>query len=216
MLNNVVAYSDGFIKETKAKEGFVTNKLASTSIDSFYNYLDVLSRTNPGILHHVYEWGQVGDPSSRLVELKKVVGGTKASIDANFIPSTSVPEGASEPFWNKAEVMEEGITVTINEVDAKALFFQVGGEEFFRMGPIVIENPGGEEVRGSFVRAFEEFYNVYFDQVYLRSIRFYDHFRTAPGYAKNFSSAIRSSNAYGIGRQTALSWVTKAPGDDYE
>jgi hypothetical protein len=112
--------------------------------------------------------------------------------------------------------MEEGITVQINEVSAQALFFQVDGEEFFRTGPIVIENPGGEQVRGSFVRVFEEFYNNYFDQVYLRSIRFYDHFTKSREFESGFNSAVRSGNASSIGRKTALSWIINAPGEDYE
>jgi hypothetical protein len=216
MLNNVVKYSQGFIDETSAKQQYVASKLASSSIEAFYDYLDVLARTNPGMLHHVYEWGQVGDPQGRLVQLKKILAGNNANISAEFLQSSSIPDGGNEPFYNKAEIMEEGITVTIDEVDAKALFFEVNGEEFFRTGPIVIENPGGESVRGSFLRAFEEFYNVYFDQMYLRAIRFYDHFRSAPGYAKNFAQAINSNNAYAVGRKTALSWVLNAPGDDYE
>jgi hypothetical protein len=216
VLNNVVNYSEGFLKESKARESYVASKLASTSITAFYEYLDVVARTNPGMLHHVYEWGEVGNPAARLVELKKVLAGKKAEVVSDFLQSTSIPENGSEPFWNKAEVMEEGITVQINEVSAQALFFQVDGEEFFRTGPIVIENPGGEQVRGSFVRVFEEFYNNYFDQVYLRSIRFYDHFTKSREFESGFNSAVRSGNASSIGRKTALSWIINAPGEDYE
>ena len=195
-LNNVVRYSEGFLKESKARESFVASKLAGASINGFYQYLDSLARTNPSMLHHVYEWGQVGDPGARLVELKKIISaGGKAAIDADLLTSSSVPEGGSEPFYEKAQIMEEGIPVVINEVNAQAMFFQVDGEEFFRVGPIVVENPGGEATRGSFIRAFEEFYNVYFDQMYLRAIRFYDHFSNANAYAKNFNSGVRSSNA---------------------
>lgn len=216
VLNNVVRYSEGFIKETEAKESYVASKLAGASINGFYQYLDTLARTNPGMLHHVYEWGQVGNPEARLVELKKAVSGGRASIDADFLTSSSTPEGGTEPFYEKAQVMEDGVPVVINEVNAQALFFQIGGEEFFRVGPIVVENPGGEATRGSFVRAFEEFYNVYFDQMYLRAIRFYDHFKDARPYARNFSAATKSSNAYAMGKKTALSWILSAPGDEYE
>jgi hypothetical protein len=216
VLNNVVNYSEGFIKESKAKESYVASKLASTSITAFYEYLDVLARTNPGMLHHVYEWGEAGNPGARLVELKKVLAGKKVEIASEFIMSTTIPENGSEPFWNKAEVMEEGITVQVNEVSAQALFFQIDGEEFFRTGPIVIENPGGEQVRGSFVRAFEEFYNNYFDQVYLRSIRFYDHFTKSREFESGFNSAVRSGSAASMGRRSALSWIINAPGEDYE
>lgn len=215
MLDGVVAYSNGFIKETKAQQKTIVSRLASTSIEAFYDYLDTLARTNPGMLHHVYEWGAVGDPGARLVELKKRLSGQSANIDTEFISSSSIPEGGSEPFYEKATIMEEGIPITVQAVQAKAMFIQYGGEEFFRTGPIVIENPGGESVRGSFVRAFEEFYNTYFEQVYLRSIRYYDHFENPRGFSSNFGSAVESGKrAEGIGRATALKWVLNAPGED--
>ena len=214
MLNNIVSYSEGFIKETKAKETTIVSKLAETSIEAFYDYLDGLARTNPGMLHHVYEWGAVGNPGARLVELKKQIAGSKgANILADFIQSDSIPEGGNEPFYDKAEIMEEGITITVQAVEAQAMFFQIDGQEFFRTGPLVIENPGGEAVRGSFLRAFQEFYNIYFDQVYLRAIRFYDHFENPKGFVPGFNSAVRSSNAAGIGKTTALKWVLNMPGE---
>lgn len=215
MLDNIVAYSNGFIQETKAKESTIISRLANTSIEAFYDYLDGLARTNPGMLHHVYEWGSIGDPGSRLVELKKELSSSRgATITADFLTSSSIPEGGSEPFYEKVEIMEEGIPVTIQAVEAQAMFFQIGGQEFFRTGPIVVENPGGEATRGSFLRAFEEFYNIYFDQVYLRAIRFYDHFENPKGFVPGFNQAARSSNAAGIGKTTALKWVMNMPGED--
>lgn len=215
ILDNVVAYSDGFIKETKAKESTVASKLADTSIEAFYDYLDGLARTNPGMLHHVYEWGNVGNPGARLVELKKELSrGGSVSISSDFLASSTVPAGGTEPFYEKATIMEEGIPITVQAVNAKAMFFEYNGEEYFTAGPITIENPGGEAVRGSFLRAFEEFYNIYFDQVYLRAIRFYDHFSESKQYAKNFPAAVRSANAAGIGRSTALKWIMSMPGED--
>ena len=216
MLNNVVSYSNGFIKETKAQEKTVASKLASTSIQAFYDYLDTLARTNPGMLHHVYEWGAVGDPDARLVELKKRLTGKSANIDSEFVTSSSIPEGGSEPFYEKAEIMEEGIPITVQAVQAKAMFIQYNGDEFFTAGPIVIENPGGEGVRGSFLTAFEEFYNEYFENVYLRAIRFYKHFENPKGFESNFNTAVNSRNAEGIGKTTALKWVMSMPGEDDE
>lgn len=214
LLDNIVSYSDGFIKETKANEKTINSRLAETSIEAFYDYLDGLARTNPGMLHHVYEWGAIGNPGARLVELKKELVSSKgATITADFLTSSSIPEGGNEPFYNKAEIMEEGIAVTVQAVQAQAMFFQINGEEFFRTGPLVIENPGGEATRGAFLQAFEEFYNVYFDQVYLRAIRFYEHFENPKGFVPGFNAAARSSNAAGIGRTTALRWVMNTPGE---
>ena len=215
MLTNLVRYSDGFIKETKAKESYVALKLGQTSINAFYEYLDALARTNPGMLHHVYEWGQVGNPAARIYELKKVLGGNKIDIQADFLQSSSSPDDNSEPFYDKANIMEEGIPITVQGTEANAMFFEINGQEYFRVGPITIENPGGQAVRGAFVSSFEEFYNVYFDDIYLKAIRFYDHFSNPIEYEKNFVAGVKGGGS-SLGRKTALSWILKAPGDDYE
>jgi hypothetical protein len=211
MLNNLVKYSDGFIKETQAKKGFVASKIASLSIEGFYDYLDNIARVNPGLLHHVYEWGEIGNPSARLFELKKKLAQSSAEVSSSFLQSTSISENSNTPFFNKAEVMEDGITVVVNEVSAKALFFQIDGQEFFRTGPIIIENPGGEGVRGQFLENFERFYNDYLDSVYLESVKFYDHFRKANPYVQNFAEGVRGGGS-AAGRKSALSWIMSAPG----
>lgn len=217
ILNNVVQYSDGFIKESKAQEATVTSRLANLSINGFYEYMDQLARVNPGMLHHVYEWGRVGDPGSRLFELKKAISRNNAVITSEFLVSETPSNTSNEPFYEKARIMEEGITVVVQEVEAQALFFEIDGIEYFRTGPIVIENPGGPEVRGSFVEQFEEFYNNYLNDVYLRAIRFYQYFVDAKPYEANFNAAVKSGNAHMIGRKTALSWIENMPvGDLYE
>lgn len=217
VLNNLVQYTDGFLKETKAQEATITSRMAKMSINGFYEYLDQLARVNPGMLHHVYEWGRVGDPNSRLFELKKSLSKNNAIITSEFLTSEVPSDSSNQPFYEKARIMEEGIPVVIQEVNAQALFFQVDGVEYFRSGPIVIENPGGEQVRGSFVEQFEEFYNTYFDDVYLKAIRFYQYFMDAKPYEQNFNGAMKSGNAASIGRKTALTWIENMPvGDIYE
>jgi len=133
-------------------------------------------------------------------------------VSADFLYSDTTPPNSDQEFFDKARIMEEGIEVVINEVNAKALFFEVDGEEFFRTGPIVIANPGGAATRGSFVRAFNEFYGLYFTNVYLDSIGFYKHFSNPKEYSNNFRSASKNKNARNIGKQAALSWIVKGPG----
>ena len=211
VLNNLVSYTDGFITETKAKESTIVDKFSKMSVSAFYEYLDQLARVNPGMLHHVYEWGRVGDPNSRLYELKRQLSKKSATISADFLQSEVPSPSSDQIFYDKATIMEEGITIVVNEVNAEALFFEIDGVEYFRSGPIVIENPGGPAVRGSFVEQFEEFYNVYFDKIYLNAIRFYQYFMDAKPYEQNFGVAMKSGNARGIGKRTALSWVMNMP-----
>jgi hypothetical protein len=213
-LRNTTEYTKGFLTEVKVLEPNITNKISGLSIDVFYEYLDGLARNHPGMLHHVYEWGQVGDPFARLFLLNKVIAGNRGTINAEFLQSNSISETSTTSFYDKASVMEEGIPVVVNEKDARVLFFEIDGEEFFRNGPIYIANPGGSEVRGSFLKAFNEFYTNYFTNFYLKSIGFYKHFENPKDFVLNFNSAVKSGGASGKGKKAALSWIQSSPGDN--
>jgi hypothetical protein len=211
MLKNSVDYSSAFAMELKKNQDILNRKVGEESVDAFYDYLDGLARSHPGMLHHVYEWGAVGNPSQRLFELTMSSNRTSAVIDANFLESSIPSPTSTEPFYDKAQIMEDGQTVTINQVEAKALFFEADGEEFFRSGPIVIANPGGEATRGSFLQAFNEFYGSYFTEVHLKAIRFYQYFTNPKAFETYFASATKGG-ASAKGRKAALSWIMKAPG----
>lgn len=208
-VSNFIQYTDAFYKTAKMSERKIANKMGELSIDVFYEYMDGLARSHPGMLHHVYEWGKVGDPFSRLFELKAQLSGKKTEIVAEFLQSQSISDSSNVPFYNKAEVMEEGIPVIIQEVEAKALFFEIDGQEFFRTGPIVISNPGGSQTRGSFVKAFNDFYDNYFEDVYLRSIKFYENLRNPKEYVNQIRGISKASNPSAIGKSAAQSWVNK-------
>jgi hypothetical protein len=211
-LKNTVQYTEGFLKELKNQEPNIAKKVGDLSIEVFYEYLDSLARTHPGMLHHVYEWGQVGSSSDRLYELRQSFGRQSSTITVDFLDSNSVSSTGTQPFYDKARIMEEGIPVVVTEKEASVLFFEIDGEEFFRRGPIYIANPGGSETRGSFLKAFNEFYTKYFTQFYLESIGFYKHFSNPQEFSKNFRNAVKNSGSSRIGRQTALSWIEKSIG----
>jgi hypothetical protein len=211
MLRNSVEYSSSFMTELKGNQDILNAKVGEESVDAFYDYLDGLARLHPGMLHHVYEWGQVGDPMGRLFDLTMSPNKTSAVITAEFLESDVPSPTSSEPFYDKAQIMEDGRTVTINQVEAKALFFEIDGEEFFRSGPIVIANPGGEATRGSFLQAFDEFYGSYFTEVHLKAIRFYKYFSNPKIFETYFGSAARGG-AKSKGKKAALSWIMNAPG----
>jgi len=212
VVNNVISYSNEFMKEAKLNERKIAKEIADSSIEGFYLYLDGLARMHPGMLHHVYEWGQVGDPFARLFELNSQISGKAVKVSAEFLDSDSIPSTGTEPFIDKAEVMEYGETVVVTEKEAQALFFEIDGEEVFVRGPIVIPNPGGEAVRGSFVEAFNEFYESYFTQVYLKSINLYKEIEQMRPYRTNFKSAVKGSNARTAGKGAAQQWVQSIGG----
>jgi hypothetical protein len=213
-INNIINYSDGYIQETKKNEAKIANKIAKISVNVFYQYLDGLARMHPDMLHHVYEWGEVGNPGSRLYKLKTISIGKSVGVGAQLLNSNSIKEGSTEPFYDKASIMEYGESVTVTEKEAESLFFEIDGVEYFRKGPITIANPGGEAVRGSFVRAFNEFYSNYFSEVYLRSIGIYKKLEEAKEYKKNVAVASKSVNPRLLGKNSAMQWVANIPGDD--
>jgi hypothetical protein len=212
-VKSVIEYSQGYIDEANLKKEIIADKMADVGIESFYNYLDGLARMHPGMLHHVYEWGEVGNPFERLFELSKSVSGRGVTISADFLQSTTVSEKSTEPFYDKARIMELGETIVVSEIEAQALFFEIDGQEVFVKGPIVIENPGGEGVRGSFVNAFNEFYQVYFSEIYLRSINFYQHLEKMEAYKKGIKKASKTKNARALGKTAANEWILSLPGD---
>ena len=211
MLKNSVEYTGSFASELKKNQDILNKKVGEESIDAFYNYLDGLARSHPGMLHHVYEWGNVGNPTERLFELTMTSNRTSAVISSEFLQSRVPSPTSTEPFYDKAQIMEDGQTVTINQVEADVLFFEIDGEEFFRSGPIVIANPGGEATRGSFLQAFDEFYGSYFTEVHLKAIRFYQYFANPRAFETYFSSATKGG-ASAKGKKAALSWIMNAPG----
>jgi hypothetical protein len=214
MLKKSVQYSSAFTTELNKNKTILNQKVGEESIDAFYDWLDSLARSHPGMLHHVYEWGQVGDPVARLFELGLSVNNRSAVIDTTFLFSDQPASESGHIFEDKARVMEYGESVTVNEIDAEALFFKIDGEEFFRKGPIFIANPGGIEVRGSFVKAFNQFYGSYFTEIHLKSIKFYKYFSNAKIYEKYFASATKGG-ASSKGKKAALSWIMNAPGGKY-
>lgn len=211
MLNNSIKYTQSFATELRKNKKVLNEKVGDESIQAFYDYLDNLAMLHPGMLHHVYEWGQVGNPAGRLFELGLSINGTSAVIDAQFLESFEPSPTSDVAFYDKAQIMESGDSVTVNEVDAQILFFEIDGVEYFRHGPIVIANPGGKETRGSFVKAFNEFYGKYFTEFHLRQIGFYKYFSSAKEYERYFKSATKGA-ASANGRKAALSWIMNAPG----
>ena len=212
---NAAQYGTGYIQETQKSEHKLARKVGHTSIEAFYDFLDAMASMHPDMLHHVYVWGQVGNQGAKLYELRMTDAGTRSvTIKNEFLPSSSISDQHSTPFVNKAEVMELGLPVVIEQVNADALFFTQDGQEFFRMGPIVIENPGGPAVRGSFLKFFETFYNDYLMDVFLDSIGFYKHMSQTSEFVKGWSGGV-NGGGYNSGKAAAKRWITSAPGDDY-
>jgi hypothetical protein len=121
---------------------------------------------NPKKLHHIYEWGKIGNPSGRLfvIERAGILGGTLI-INTSFLPSrlpVPVPKELKTPgptgkfvsskniFKYKAEVMEKGFPISF---DTKKIITFLGSEGQVFVPPgktITIMNPGGIQTKNAF------------------------------------------------------------------
>jgi hypothetical protein len=207
-IRNIADYSFGFLDGVnRGKKEFLHN-LGKSVIFSLGQYIDSEARANSRSMHHVYEWYKTGSPSARLFDLQYTVSNLGLSINSTFKQSTSMSEDATEPFYNKAKIMEEGIPVTIRPKSGGVLRFKDGEEDVFSTDPITVDNPGGQEVDGSFERVFNEFMTVYFTQAFLRSSGLLGYLKKATAYKTNFAAGSKMGRSKGV--STGYKWIINA------
>ena len=160
-LNNVAQYTEGFLIETQKQRSKLNKELGEYLVGLLGEYIDSLASTSPESLHHVYEWGQVGQEAGRLFEFDMVASATQVKIGGVFLESSSIAPNGTEPFVDKARIMESGMSVTIVPKNAEALVFEDDGETVFVSTSVTVDHPGGEAVVGSFKAAVESFFNTY-------------------------------------------------------
>jgi len=207
-LNNIALYSLGFVDGVKkGKSVFLTN-VGKFTKELLEKYIDASARSNPQILHHVYEWHKTGSPEARLYDINYTVGSAGLSFYSNFKQSTSIKNGSNVPFYNKAKIMEEGIPVTIKPVRSEVLAFEDNGEQVFTRLPVQINDPGGRQVEGSFQKTFDIFFSRYFTQAFLKASGIRDYLKNPVIYKKNLPKGKRMGKSAGV--STGYSWITKA------
>lgn len=182
------------------------NRLAEFIADALGKYIDSQARINPESLHHVYEWGSVGSQNSRLFYLNGVATGSLITISGQFLPSSSVSDTSSEPFTNKANIMENQIGIVISPKNSDFLVFEDEGETVFTRNSIYIENPGGDAVAGSFGRTVDFFFTQYFTNALLAP--FLAELSMPIEYTKNFRAGTRGG--YGVGLRAGQRYINSA------
>lgn len=197
-LDNIVDYSVGFTKGVKIKRTEFNKQLGGFIEDALYKYVDAKARANPGELHHIYEWGMVGVPSGRLFQLNMSYTQRSIYFTSTFLQSTTTSETSKEPFLDKAQIMESGITITISPRDAEVLAFEQDGEMVFTSGTVVIENPGGEGVARSFEKVVKDFFDNYLVVGLLRGSGLFDKLSYPKEYLNRFSQGSKSGESAGI------------------
>lgn len=205
-MNKFIDYSFGFIEGAEKGKKELMNKLGDKLIVVVGEYIDSSARTNPAQLHHVYEWDQVGDPSARLFDLDKIVSGSFLRITYNFTQSQSIKAGSTEPFFEKATVMEEGGPVIIAPRRKAVLRFEIDGEEIFTSKPVTVKNPGGVQTTRGFRMTINEFFRT-FSQSILEASGIARDLRNL----KVFVSRMGSGGKL-VGRGVGYKWITNAGG----
>lgn len=195
-LNNVVQYSNGFFEGVEMERIHFNRILGGYTAEALGYYIDSKARSNPDSLHHIYEWNRVGDKGARLFSFN--VNATKSNISflGKFMPSKSVSENSSQPFTNKAEIMENKIAITIEPKNSDVLVFEDDGELVFTASSVYIANPGGDKVAGSFGSVVDEFFSVYFtNSVLAPVVKDLENIRE---FTDKFSQGSKSGRSVGV------------------
>lgn len=149
----------------KAFKNKFTNTIFKQIKEDFGLYIDALARSKPKSLHHVYEWGKVGNSTSRLFSLNKLPSeGLSFQMNYEFKPSKKfVPSKKAKKryvFADKAHIMEEGIPVIISPKASKRLVFEINGEVVFmpKGASVTVPRPGGKASTNQFKLAYTRFF----------------------------------------------------------
>ena len=204
-LRNTVEYSLGFLDGAKMGTIIFNTRLAQITEEALKKYIDVKAKANPESLHHVYEWNRVGDPSARLFQINSVASKTNIIFSGEFIPSGSVSENSNEPFVDKANVMENAISILVEPRSSDFLAFDVDGQQVFTVNSVFVENPGGDSVAGSFGRAVDDFFEVYFTSTVLRQSGIFEQLAFPKEFAQNFAMGAKMGRS--AGRKAGLEYM---------
>lgn len=206
ILNNTARYSHGFIDGIESSKIILMNRLAEFVADALGKYIDSQARVNSESLHHVYEWGAAGSSRARLFYLNGVATGSLITISGQFLPSSSTSDTSSQPFVDKANVMENQIGIVISPKNSNVLAFESDGEMVFTRNSIYIENPGGDAVAGSFGKTVDTFFTQYFTNALLAP--FLAELSTPIEYSINFKAGTRGG--YGVGLTAGQKYINSA------
>ena len=162
ILQNTVFYSDGFLQGIDLNRVEFNKVLGGYAAEALGEYIDSKARMNPQALHPVYEWKNTGNKDSRLFNINVNATNYSITFDGKFLSSREPSSESGQVFSNKAELMENGMSVTVTPKNSKVLVFEDKGETVFTTNSIYIAHPGGDYVAGSFGKVVEEFFDSYF------------------------------------------------------
>lgn len=206
-LNNVVKYGVGFVGAVEQERLAFNAKLGSVIVVLLGKYIDSQASLSPERLHHVYEWGQVGNPGARLYDFNMVATASHIKLDGTFRSSQSIPLSGGSPFVDKASVMEGGMSVTITPKESGVLVFDVDGETVFTSSEVFVEHPGGPEVAGAFRETVEGFIQGYAKSEILLPV--FTSMLTASEFVRYFPAGVNGGGT-ATGQKAGRAYMRKA------
>jgi hypothetical protein len=206
-INNIMNYSAGFLEGIEKGKIELYASLAPKISELAAQFIDVNAKMSPELLHHIYEWEKVGSPQARLFDLDYKISNIGITFTSSLKQSTSIKNGSNVPFYDKARIMEDGVSITIEPKKANVLRFEVDGTEVYTPSAVRVDNPGGN-TKGQFENIVDKFFGVYFRQSFLSSSGLLQYFKTPQIYKKNLVSAKRGGRALGL--KTGYRWVADA------
>ena len=207
-MKNIMNYSLGFLEGIQAGKTKFLNNVGVMTKELLEEYIDSNARVNPEALHHIYEWYKVGSPDARLYDINYTISNLGLSFVSTMKQSTSIKDGSSVPFYNKAKIMEEGTPVTIRPRKASVLVFEDGGETVFTKGEVTVQSPGGTATTGSFQKVVDVFFNRYFTQAFLKASGISGYLGNADVYKRNLQAGKASGRSKGL--QVGYRWIANA------
>jgi hypothetical protein len=204
-MKNIIDYSIGFLEGAQVGKTQFLNNMGKLTTELLEAYIDSNARVNPKALHHIYEWYKVGSPDARLYNINYTISNLGLSFVSTVKQSTSIKDGSSVPFYNKAKIMEEGTPVTIKPKKASVLVFEDGGDTVFTKGKVVVVNPGGNQVEGSFQNIVDSFFNRYFTQAFLKTSGVQAYLSNPVVYSRNLKAGKSSGRSKGM--QVGYRWI---------
>lgn len=208
-LNDTQKYALGYVDGLKSSESVIAQKMAEIGKAAVEQYLDTMAGMNPQMYHHIYEWGQTGNPSARLFNFVIKSKGKQRVINGTLTQSSFTVPGTTSVFYNKAKVMESGQDVLISPRSGGVLRFEVDGQEVFTKNPVYVANPGGDYVVGAFEDATNNYFDVIFSQSVLTSVGFWKELKRN----SEFKRGVRFGG-YNNGYKAAKKTVAKIPGGE--
>jgi hypothetical protein len=130
------------------------------------------------------------------------------SFDYTFRQSQSVKDGSRVAFYDKAQIMEEGRSVTIKPRNKDILAFSIDGEQIVTSKPVEVSRPGGAYAQGGLQKTVEQFFSTYLTQTFIQVSGLKDYISNPIAYKKNLNSG--KINGRSVGIDAGYRWMVMA------